>query len=206
MKLTKIFNLVSLYAVKSMRIIIQVVFLSYSFSDILYQEESGPSQNSEIACKENLSSETCYGNDHLLLQGNNEQEVVFIDPCDNQIDILLVEAHEEPKILEAHEESNILEMVVAFKVFHEHPKPCLLGDRNEYFNNQIDDFSLTNIYEVSSKEPEDIEQQEEVLYVLEDPFANILKSSVEIKFVFFANIDIGFNFSVGVVITTTLFL
>ena len=193
MKLTKICSLVSLYADKTMRIIIQVVFLSFSFSKFFYQEEIGPSHNSEIACMENFSSEPSYGDDHLLLQGNSEQEVVFLDSCDNQIYIIPVEAHEEPKTLEAHEESNILEVAATFKVFHEHPKPCLLDENNEYLNSQIDGFLFTNLYEVSSKEPEDIEQQEEVLYVLEDPFANILKS-VDIRFFFFANTYIGFNF------------
>lgn len=80
------------------------------------------SQNYEIACTENLRSEPSYDNDHLLLQGNSEQEVVFLDSCDSQIDILLVEAHEE---------SNILEVFVAFKVFHQHPKPYLLDERYE---------------------------------------------------------------------------
>ena len=32
-------------------------------------EENGPSQNSKIACIENLSSEPTYSDDHLLLQG-----------------------------------------------------------------------------------------------------------------------------------------
>ena len=50
-------------------------------------------------------------------------------------------------------------MVFAFKVFHEHPKTFLLDERNEDLHNQIDGFSFTNIYEVSSKEPKDIELQ-----------------------------------------------
>lgn len=86
------------------------------------QEEIGPSQNYKTACTKNLSSEPCYGNDHLLLQGNSEKEVVFLDPCDSQIDILPIEAHEE---------SSILEVVATFKFFHEHPKPCLWDERYE---------------------------------------------------------------------------
>ena len=37
------------------------------------QEEIVPSQNSEIACMEKLSSEPSYGDDNLLLQGNNKK-------------------------------------------------------------------------------------------------------------------------------------
>ena len=85
-------------------------------------EEIGPSQNSEIACTEKLSSEPFYGDDHLLLQGNNEHKVVFLNSCDNEFDIIPVNAHEE---------SNILEVVVTFKVFHENPKPCLFDERYE---------------------------------------------------------------------------
>lgn len=86
------------------------------------QYEIGPNENSEIACIENLSSEPSNDNDQLLLQGNSEQEVVSNNSCRSQIDILPVEAHEE---------SNILEVVAAFKVFHEHPKPCLLDEMYE---------------------------------------------------------------------------
>lgn len=83
------------------------------------QEEIGLSQNSEIACTGNLSNDLSYGDDHLLLQGNNEHKFVFLDSCDSQIDILPVEAHDK---------SNILEVVISFKFSHEHPKHCLLDE------------------------------------------------------------------------------
>ena len=61
-------------------------------------------------------------NDHLLLQGNSEQKVVSLYSYGSQIDILPVEAHDE---------SNRLQVVVSFKVFHEHPKPSFLDERYE---------------------------------------------------------------------------
>ena len=65
-------------------------FLALSFSEILYHEETCQNQIFEHACIETIHNEPFHDDDHLLLQGINDQEVVFLDPCDNQNDIFLL--------------------------------------------------------------------------------------------------------------------
>jgi len=57
-------------------------FTSHSFSEDLYHEEIGENQAIEIICAESLGSRTINEDSYSKLQGNTEEEQVFLGLLD----------------------------------------------------------------------------------------------------------------------------
>jgi hypothetical protein len=135
--------------------------LDHSFLEYLLQEEACENQGFENACMEILGNESTHDDNHQILQGNDEQETIFLDSLENHNDSFPLQAHERSFLntFEPHEELNIQLIVVPFEYFHEHSEHCLWDERNGNFFKQNDVFPSDNDHEVSSKRLKDIKQQ-----------------------------------------------